>query len=393
MVQFMNQSRMRIFLLAAIVFLFWMALNLFVPTFPVYINTLTDNLTLVGITISMYGLCSTFIRLPIGVAADWLGRCKQLIFAGIVLVGLGTWLMGSAPEIGYVIIGRAITGLAAGTGVLLIVLFCSFFLPGDAIRATAMLSGIIAASRLFASFLTGWLNECGGYPLAFFVSSCLAGLALLLLAPIQESSRRAKFPSLRGLGHLVTRRDVAMSSFLNAVGQYTLMASIWGFTPILAQRMGAGNVQISLLVTVHTVLIILGNVYASRHAKFVKGRGMLIVSFIFMAAGIGLAAFAPLLAWVFIAQLFHGLSIGLSYPVLMGLAIENVPLDERSSAMGLHQTIYSVGYFVGPLLSGILADSLGIQSMFGITALGCLILGALGVCWLFPNRAQDRNTG
>ncbi|NTW99761.1 MAG: MFS transporter, partial [Geobacteraceae bacterium] len=66
--------------------------------------------------------------------------------------------------------------------------------------------------------------------------------------------------------------------------------------------------------------------------------------------------------------------------------------DERSTALGLHQSIYAIGLFAGPWLSGILADSFGIQPMFGITALGCLILGVLGVRWLFRNRDQDRNT-
>lgn len=390
MIDIFNKPRARIFLLEAIVFLFWMALNLFVPTLPVYINTFTDNLTLIGITISMYGLCGTLIRLPIGVAADWLGRCKPLIFAGIMLAGLGAWLMGSAPEISYVIVGRAITGLAAGSGVLLIVFFCSFFLPEDVIKATAMLSGIIAVSRLFASFITGWLNEWGGYSFTFFVSSGLAGLALLLFTSIRESPHQANFPSLRSLGRLLARHDVSVSSLLNAIGQYTLMASVWGFIPVLAQRMGAGNVQISLLATVHIVLIILGNLIVSRNARLAKGQGMLIACFILMAAGIGLASFAPSLAWIFAAQVFHGLSIGLSYPVLMGLAIENVLPDERSTAMGLHQTIYSIGYFVGPLLSGFLADSFGIQPMFAITALACLMLGVLGVRWLFNEKTDDR---
>jgi DHA1 family multidrug resistance protein-like MFS transporter len=390
MIDFFNRPQTRILLLEAVFFLFWMALNLFVPTLPVYINTFTDNFALIGITISMYGLCGTFIRLPIGVAADWLGRCKPLIFAGILLAGLGTWLMGSAPEISFVIVGRAITGLAAASGVLLIVLFCSFFLPEDAIKATAILSGIIAASRLFASFFTGWLNEWGGYPLAFFVSSGLAGVALLLLIPIRESQHRENSPSLRGLVSLLARRDVFVSSLLNAIGQYTLMASVWGFIPILAQRMGAGNVQISLLVTVHIVFIILGSLIASRHARLVKERGMLTISFVLMAAGIGLAALAPSLNWIFAAQVIHGYSIGLSYPVLMGLAIENVPADERSTALGLHQSIYAIGLFAGPWLSGILADSFGIQPMFATTALACLILGVIGVRWLFNEKIDNR---
>jgi len=70
--------------------------------------------------------------------------------------------------------------------------------------------------------------------------------------------------------------------------------------------------------------------------------------------------------------------------------MENVPTDQRSTTLGLHQSIYAIGLFAGPWLSGILADSFGIQPMFAITALACLILGVLGVRWLFLDRPSDR---
>jgi predicted MFS family arabinose efflux permease len=46
--------------------------------------------------------------------------------------------------------------------------------------------------------------------------------------------------------------------------------------------------------------------------------------------------------------------------------------------MGLHQAVYAIGMFVGPWLSGILADALGLQPMFAVTAAVCLTLGLAG---------------
>jgi MFS transporter, DHA1 family, multidrug resistance protein len=62
----------------------------------------------------------------------------------------------------------------------------------------------------------------------------------------------------------------------------------------------------------------------------------------------------------------------------MGMSIEHVEGSQRSTAMGLHQAVYAIGMFAGPWLSGILAKSLGLQPMFGITAVGVLILALLG---------------
>jgi predicted MFS family arabinose efflux permease len=66
----------------------------------------------------------------------------------------------------------------------------------------------------------------------------------------------------------------------------------------------------------------------------------------------------------------------------MGLSIRRVAADQRATAMGLHQAVYAIGMFSGPWLSGILADDLGIQPMFGLTALACLLLGLSVTRWL-----------
>jgi len=373
-----SKRRAQIGLYVTVVFLFWMALYLYVPTLPVYAQTRTDNLALIGVVISMYGLWQAIIRLPLGIAADWLGRSKPFIITGMVLVGLGAWVMGTANGINGLIVGRAITGLAAGTWVPLIVMFSSFFPHAEAVRATAVLTLVLSVSQLVATGLTGWLNELGGYPLAFFLATGTAGLAILLLIPAQETRRPSKVPSLRGIGKLITRRDVLIPALLNTIGQYVGMASTFGFIPILAQSLGAGNVMQSLLVAVNFVVYILGNLLATTVVRRIGNRAMVVASFVMMAAGLVIAAAATSLVWVFAAQVCCGLAGGVSYPVLMGMSIENVSSGERSTAMGLHQSVYGIGMFAGPWLSGILANAIGIQPMFGVTAFACLTLGLLG---------------
>jgi MFS family permease len=110
-----------------IAFLYWMALYLYVPTLPAYVQSKSEDLALVGVVLSQYGLWQAFIRLPLGIAADSLGRRKPFIVAGVVLAGLGAWLMGATEGTNGLLAGRAITGLAAGTWVPLTVAFSSLF--------------------------------------------------------------------------------------------------------------------------------------------------------------------------------------------------------------------------------------------------------------------------
>jgi len=362
----------------AAVFLYWIALYLYMPTLPVYAQSKSDNLALVGVALSMYGLCQALVRVPIGVAADWLGWRKPFLVVGFVVMGLGAWTMGMAPNIGGLIIGRAITGLAAGTWVPLVVVFSSLFPPEEAVRASTLLTLVGSVGRILATGVTGSLNEVGGYPLAFFLAAGAALLAAVTVFPVREGRRASKRPSPASIGRLIARREVLLPSLLSAADQYVNWASTFGFIPILARQLGATNVTLSLLLSINMVVLTLGNLIATALVKRVGARRLVLLGFVLLTLGVGGAALAHSLPLLFIAQFSIGLTQGLVYPVLMGMSIRHVSDAERTTAMGLHQSIYAIGMFAGPWLSGILADAMGIRPMFGVTALVCMALGLVG---------------
>ncbi len=359
------------------VLLYWISLYLYLPTLPTYIQGKSASLALVGVILSQYGLWQALIRIPLGIAADWLGRRKPFIIAGILLSGLGAWLMGTAETASGLGVGRAITGLAAGTWVPLIAAFSGLFPPQEAVRATAILTGVGSVGRVVATGMTGVLNETSGYALAFLLAAGVAILAVLAILPARETPRPVQPPSAASLGRLVTRRDVLLPSLLGAVGQYATWAVPFSFLPIRAAQLGAGDVVQSALVSLHIALVTLGSFATTALVRRSSARRMVAAGFVLLSAGIGCAALAPTLPWVFGAQVCIGLAQGVSYPVLMGMSIENVSDAERTTATGLHQAVYAVGMFAGPWLSGLLADALGIPAMFGVTAVGCLAAGAL----------------
>jgi MFS family permease len=374
--------RLRITLYAIAVFLYWIALYLYVPTLPTYAQSKSDNLALVGVVLSMYGLWQAIIRLPLGIAADWLGRRKPFIIVGFALAGLGAWTMGTAEGVNGLIVGRAITGLAASTWVPLVVVFSSLFPPHETVRASAWLTAVGAVGRVLAMGVTGSLNELGGYSLAFFLAAGAAALAVLIVLPAREGHRAPQRPSVMGIGSLITRRDVLLPSLLAALSQYANWATTFGFMAILAREVGATEVTQSALLSMHTAVVILGNLLTTAIVSRVGAQRLIYIGFVLLSAGIGGAALASSLLLIFVAQFCIGLAQGVSYPVLMGLSIQQVADAERTTAMGLHQAVYAIGMFGGPWLSGMLADAMGIRSTFGATAFVCLALGLFGARWL-----------
>ncbi len=362
-----------LFVLVALAY--WISMYLFMPTLPTYVKSRTDNLALVGVILAQYGLWQAIIRLPLGITADWLGRRKPFILIGLLLTGLGAWMLGVADGGTQLVIARAITGLGAGTWVPLMVAFNSLFPPRDVIRATAILTFIGSVGRILGTSLTGSLNELGGYQLAFILAAGAGVAGALLLLPIREEPLPMRKPSVQGIGRLILRRDVLMPSLLSAVSQYINWTGSFGFLPILAEGLGANDVSLSLLTSLHIVVVTVMTLGAAALVNRVGARLLVILSFVLATGGLALAAVAPTLTWIFVAQFLMGVAQGLGYSTLMGWSVQNVPAAEQNTAMGLHQAVYAIGMFAGPWLSGILADTMGLRPMFGATAFVCLALG------------------
>jgi len=378
--QISTTTRSRQFLIVLyilVAFLYFMALYLYVPTLPTYVQGKSENLALVGIVLAQYGLWQALIRLPLGIAADWIGRRKPFIVAGLILAGLGAWVMGAAESVGGLAVGRAITGLAAGTWVPLTVAFSGLFPAQEAIRATSILTFVGSVGQVAATSVTGSLNELGGYSLAFFLAVGAAVLGVLVMFSVRERAHHPRRPSVAGIGHLITRRDVLLPSLLAAVSQYANWAVTFGFLPILAERLGATDVMLSALVSMHIGVVTVMTLAAAGLVNRLGARRLVLISFVLATGGIGLVAVAQSLTLIFVAQFFLGVAQGLGYPVLMGMSIRDVADAERNTAMGLHQSVYAIGMFAGPWLSGILADAIGIRWMFGVTAVASLAISAL----------------
>jgi MFS family permease len=384
-----ENRRLQIILYSTAVFLYWVGLYLYVPTLPIYVQNKSDDLAMVGLVLSMYGLWQALVRLPLGIVTDWAGRRKPFILIGFMFVGLGPLVMALANGVPALIIGRGITGLAAATWVPLVVAFSALFPPEEAVRASALLTLIGSVARLLATGLTGSLNQLGGYSLAFFLAAANAVVAMVVLLPIRDTRHPPRRPAPDALVKLVTRRDVLLPSLLSAVGQYVNWAVTFSFLPILARQLGASDVVLSLMTSLSIVVLVIGNLAATTLARKIGAQRLSYLSFGLLFVGVGVAALAQSLWIIFAVQVFIGLGQGIGYPVLMGLSIRHVGDGERNTAMGLHQAVYAIGMFAGPWLSGILAQQWGIAPMFGVTAFGCLILGWLGTRWLVEQRVAS----
>jgi MFS family permease len=376
------RNRSTIILYSIVVVLYWMSQYIYVASLPSYVQTKTSSLASVGLILSMYGLLQAIVRVPVGIVADWIGWRKPFILSGLILTGMGAWILGTSESANGLLVGRAITGLAAGAWVPMVVAFSSLFPPGESVRAAGYLILFQASGRIVASAANGPLNNLGGYQLAFYVAIGIALLSFLFAGGIREQRRPPLRPSMNLIGRLAVRRDVLLPSVLSALSQSITWGISLSFIPIVAKQLGGTDNTQSILAALAVVMLALGSLSANAITNRLGPRRVVMLSFLLFFIGGILAALARSIPALIASQTCLGLALGYTFPTLMGLSIRKVIDSERTIAMGIHQTVYAVGMFAGPAWSGMLADAIGIDRMFAATAFLALALGCLGARWL-----------
>ena len=254
----------------------------------------------------------------------------------------------------------------------------------------ALITMVNAMGRVTGTSLTGRLNETGGYPLAFYLAAASAGLAILIMLLAKERRRPPCRPSLGGITRLATRRDVLLPSLLSAVHQYVNWATNYGFMTILAEQLGANGKVISILASQYIVLQVFFKPRGGPHRRALQSppAGLFQLHLRLRRHDPGRTGPSPVGAFCR-STLFFGVAMGISYPILMGLSIERVTEEERTTAMGLHQSVYAVGMFLGTWLGGEVASHIGIRRMFIVTAFVCLARARPGARWLGAEKGSQ----
>lgn len=372
-----------------VAFCYWVAQYIFVPVLPLEVQAKTTSLELTGLALSIYGLGHLVVRIPAGILSGWMGRNKPLVMVGLMLLAFGAYVMVSSGNISQLIIGRGLTGIAAGTWVPLVLLFNNSYPLDQQSRATGTVSFISALARLSATVITPIIVVKNSTLIPFWISIGFAFLALLILFSQKEKRSIPSTLTLSSYQKLITRKDVLFPSLLALLTQHVNWALTFGFLPTLARSLGAGPSQVSEMVPLFFVFFVFGSLSTVLLGKKLGDFKLIFIAFAVMIAGILLSSFAGSMNLLRVAQIFIGFSVGICEPLLMAVSIQKLSPLEKPAALGFHQTIYAVGMFSGPFLSGILAGWLGLSAMFMVTAVLVIILSGLLLQKLFASQPSS----
>lgn len=362
-------------------FFFWAALYLYVPIFPVYAKSIGASLSMVGAIVAAYSIPQLLLRIPIGVLFDAVSRRKPLLAAGIIAASLGALGLGLSPSPWLLFLSRIITGIAGATWVIFAVYFTSFYSRERVAGAISVINFVQGTALVVATYAGGLVAQSYGYSHTFFGAALLGILAIIALLLSREPvTTKTKSVSWRHFTQVASRPMLLIVSLMGILSQFGNWAGLFGFVPIYAAQIGASSADLGMITTLALASSAITSLGAASVAKHRGDSFTIALGAVLSGGTLVVIPFISEVSLLKADMLVNGIGRGLLSTILMSLSIQAVSPQQRATAMGVYQASYAVGMLLGPLVSGYLADSQGLASVFYLAAALYLIL--VGMAYL-----------
>lgn len=379
--------RRSILLFCAATFFYWTALYLYVPTLPVYAQSLGASLSMVGIIIASYALPQFLLRIPIGVWSDALGRRKPFVAGGIVMASVGALGLGLAPNPWSLSLARVATGLGAATWVTFTVYLASYYPQEDTGRAIGIINFVNGAAVVVATSVGGAVAEVWGFKFTFIGATLLGIVALVTLLFAREPRiRQAETASWRSFTRVSTHPLLLTVASMGILLYFANSASVFGFIPVYGAKIGASSADLGIITMLAVGSSAVASLAAVHMAERWGNRFTIVLGSILMSMALLAVPFIHSVYLLKAVQVANGLGRGILATTLMSLSIRAVAPQQQATAMGVYQAIYAGGMLLGPLVSGFLADSQGLATVFYLSASLCLVIAGMACLPLLPKR-------
>jgi MFS family permease len=365
------------FSLACIFALRMLGLFLVLPVFALEARRYPggDDPALVGLAMGIYGLSQGLLQIPFGMASDRFGR-KRVIVLGLLIFAAGSFVAAAAPTLGWLLAGRALQGAGAISAAVTALLADQ---TRDAVRtkAMALVGGSIGLTFALSLVAAPPLVKAIGLHGLFALTGALAlvGIGVLLLvtplAPVIK-------PVGRGGVWTVLSNSALLRLDLGVFVLHAVQLAMWVAIPAMLVQAGlaqAGHWQVYLPAVLASFVVMGATLFPLERRGYLRAVFIASIGLIFavQVALFVLGSGAPslwqlgLLLFVF----FCGFNIlEASQP---SLVTKLAPAEVRGAALGVYNTLQSLGFFAGGALGGMLVKRAGTQALFAACAAAMLV--------------------
>jgi len=334
--------------------------------------------------IVVFGITKAITNYGAGRLADRLGR-KHVLVAGWLVAIPVPFLLMWGPSWKWIVAANVLLGVSQGLTWSLTVIM-KIDLVGPKRRGLAMgvneFSGYIAVAA--SAFATGWIAARYGLrPQPFYLGIVYVACGLLISALLVRDTRDhvAHETALRSEKQAeahVSQREVFWRTTLSdrnlsSVSQAGLVNNLndgmaWGIFPLYFAAAGIGLERIGVLAALYPATWGMMQLFTGAWSDRIGRKRLIVGGMWVQAIGIAITAATTSFTPFALGSLLLGLGTAMVYPTLLATIGDVAHPGWRASAVGVYRLWRDLGYAIGALLAGVVADAFGLAAAMWLVA-------------------------
>lgn len=338
--------------------------------------------------IIVFGIVKALTNYFTGALANRFGR-KNLLTAGWIIGIPIPFILMYAPSWNWIIAANVLLGINQGLAWSSTVMM-KIDLVGEKQRGFAMglneFAGYISVALV--AFLTGYIaGEYGLRPYPFYTGVVLVILGLLSTVflvkdtrhHVQKETLQSTIPVLKNIFWETTLRNRNLGSVTQAGLVNNLNdGMVWGIFPILLSVKGFSISEIGIVTAVYPAVWGLGQIFTGKMADIFPKRSMLFFGMLLQAIALTLLVWSTSFIHFTILSIILGWGTAMVYPTFLATIAEYTNPKDRPKSIGIFRLWRDLGYAIGAILTGVIADLFNINTSIlfiaGLTFLSALII-------------------
>ena len=332
--------------------------------------------------IVVFGITKAITNYFAGRFSDRWGR-KNVLVAGWLVATPVPFLLMWAPDWSWVLFANLFLGVSQGLTWSTTVIM-KIDLAGPKRRGLAMglneFAGYIAVAM--SALATGYVAATWGLrpePFYLGVGFIVVGLSLSWFLVCDTRDHVALESSLHESPAVaVSQKEIfTRTSFtdhnLSSVSQAGMVNNLndgmaWGLFPVLFVTVGLSLLQIGWLAAIYPAVWGIGQLFTGALSDHIGRKRLIVAGMWLQAAGIAVIALSAGFAGYATGAAMLGAGTAMVYPTLLAAIGDVAHPDWRASSVGVYRLWRDLGYAVGAIIAGVVADLLGMQAAIWVIA-------------------------
>ena len=339
---------------------------------------------MVGLAMGIYGLTQGVLQIPFGMASDHFGR-KKVIVLGLLVFAIGSFVAAAAPTLGWLLAGRSLQGAGAVSAAVTALLADQ---TRDVVRTKAMALVGASIGLMFALSLVAapMLSAAIGLPGLFVITGALALACIAVVLWWTPPAPAQKAASPRGRLGEVLRHGPLLRLDVGVFVLHAVQLAMWVAVPTLLVE--AGLPQDAhwrvYLPAVLASFFAMGALFPLERRGYLRAVFLSAVGLVLLVQlGLLAVSFQPGLAGLAVLLFLFFCGFNILEATQPSLASRVAPPHARGAALGVYNTLQSLGFFAGGAVGGWLAKNVGLPGLF----VACAVLMAIWLAVAWPMRA------